>query len=309
MQEKVSGSEITAEPVVSGLSRQARIVKKLTFIIPVTILSLIALVAIFADLAWLGLPDVRLAPYDPVKISLPDRLMPPFWAEEGSTAHFLGTDKMGRDILSRLIFGARISLSVSLLVILITSFIGTMLGIIGGYLGGRTEAFLMRITDISMAFPAILVAMLLVVSMGPSFLTVVLAISLLGWAPYARLIRGETLRLREADFVAQARVNGASAWRIMFRHIFPNVINPLIIIMTMAIGFMIIAEATLSYLGIGIPAPEPSWGSMVADGRGDIDRAWWISTFPGILIGLVVLSGNFFGDWLRDKMDPRLRQL
>ena len=309
MQEKDSDSEITAGPVVSSLSRQARILRKLTFIVPVTILSLIVLIAIFADLAWLGLPDVRLAPYDPVKMSLPDRLMPPFWAEEGSTAHILGTDKMGRDILSRLIFGARISLSVSLLVILITSAIGTMLGIIGGYLGGRTEAFLMRITDISMAFPPILVAMLLVVSMNPSFITVVLAMSILGWAPYARLIRGETLRLRETDFVAQARIIGTSPFRIMLRHIFPNIINPLIIIMTLQVGLLIIVEATLSFLGVGIPAPAPSWGNMVNDGRNLIDTAWWISTFPGIAIGLVVLSGNFLGDWLRDKLDPRLRQL
>jgi len=309
MQEKDSDSEITTEPVVSGLSRRARIVRKLTFIIPVIILSLIILVAIFADLAWLGLPDVRLAPYDPIEMSLPDRLMPPFWAEEGSTEHLLGTDKMGRDILSRLIFGARISLSVSLLVILITSAVGTFLGIIAGYLGGRTEAFLMRITDISMAFPPILVAMLLVVSMGPSFLTVVLAISLLGWAPYARLIRGETLRLREMDFVAQARIIGASPFRIMFRHIFPNVINPLIIIMTLQIGLLILTEAALSFLGVGIPPPAPSWGNMINDGRNLVDTAWWISTFPGIAIGLVVMSGNFLGDWLRDTMDPRLRQV
>ena len=309
MQEKDSDSEITAEPVVSGLSRQARIIKKLTFIIPVIILSLIILMAIFADLAWLGLPDVRLAPYSPTKMSLPDRLMPPFWAEEGSTDHLLGTDKLGRDTLSRVIYGARISLSVSLLVIIITSAIGTLLGILAGYLGGRTEAFLMRITDISMAFPPILVAMLLVVSMGPSFFTVVLAISLLGWAPYARLIRGETLRLREMDFVAQARIIGASPVRIMLRHIFPNVINPLIVIMTLQIGLLIIVEASLSFLGVGIPPPAPSWGNMVNDGRNLVDVAWWISTFPGIAIGLVVMSGNFFGDWLRDKMDPRLRQL
>ena len=160
-----------------------------------------------------------------------------------------------------------------------------------------------------MAFPGLVLAMLLSVSIGPGFFTVVLALSILGWAPYARLIRGETLRLRGSDFVAQARINGASSLRIMLVHIFPNIINPLIIVMTMAVGMMILAEAALSYLGIGIPPPDPSWGSMVADGRGDIDRAWWISTFPGILIGLVVLSGNFFGDWLRDKMDPRLRQL
>jgi len=309
MQENDSDSEITAEPVVSGLSRGARIMRKLTFIVPVIILSFMILVAIFADLAWLGLPDVRLAPYSPTKMSLPDRLMPPFWAEEGSTEHLLGTDKMGRDILSRLIFGARISLSVSLLVILITSAIGTLLGIVAGYLGGRTEAFLMRITDISMAFPPILVAMLLVVSMGPSFFTVVLAISILGWAPYARLIRGETLKLRETDFVAQARIIGAAPVRIMLRHIFPNVINPLIIIMTLQIGLLILTEAALSFLGVGIPPPAPSWGNMINDGRNLVDTAWWISTFPGIAIGLVVMSGNFLGDWLRDTMDPRLRQV
>ena len=309
MQENDSDSEITTEPVVRGLSRQARIIKKLTLIIPVVILSFMILMAIFADLAWLGLPDVRLAPYSPTKMSLPDRLMPPFWAEEGSTEHLLGTDKMGRDILSRLIFGARISLSVSLLVILITSAIGTFLGILAGYLGGRTEAFLMRITDIAMAFPPILVAMLLVVSMGPSFFTVVLAISILGWAPYARLIRGETLKLRETDFVAQARIIGASPVRIMLRHIFPNVINPLIIIMTLQIGLLILTEAALSFLGVGIPPPAPSWGNMINDGRNLVDTAWWISTFPGIAIGLVVMSGNFLGDWLRDTMDPRLRQV
>ncbi len=309
MQEKDSDSEITTKPIVSGLSRKAWIIRNLTFIIPVIILSLMLLMAIFADLAWLGLPDVRLSPYSPTKMSLPDRLMPPFWAEGGSTEHLFGTDKMGRDILSRLIFGARISLSVSLLVIAITATVGTILGILGGYLGGRTEAFLMRITDISMAFPPILVAMLLSVSMGPSFTTVVLAISILGWAPYARLIRGETLRIREEDFIAQARIIGTSPFKIMLRHIFPNIINPLIIVMTLQIGLLIITEATLSFLGVGIPPPAPSWGNMVNDGRNLVDTAWWISTFPGIAIGLVVMSGNFFGDWLRDKLDPRLRQL
>ncbi|MEE8419464.1 MAG: ABC transporter permease [Dehalococcoidales bacterium] len=309
MQETDPEPEVRAESGVGGMSRRTRIVKKLTFIIPVTILSTMAIMAIFADLAWLGFPDIGLAPYDPLKQVLRDRLMPPFFAEGGSTAHLLGTDKLGRDTLSRVIFGARISLSVSVLVILITSSIGTVLGIVAGYLGGRTEAFLMRITDISIAFPAILVAMLLVVSMGPSFTTVVLAISILGWAGYARLIRGETLKLREADFVAQARIIGSSPVRIMLRHIFPNIVNPLIIIMTLQIGLLILVEAALSFLGVGIPPPAPSWGNMVNDGRNLIDLAWWISTFPGIAIGLVVLSGNFLGDWLRDKLDPKLRQL
>ena len=300
MQDSVATIEITAKPVTGGMSRRARIVRRLTLIIPVIILTIIVLMAIFAPL---------LAPYDPVQMSLTDRLMPPFWAEDGSTEHFLGTDKLGRDVLSRLIHGARISLSVSLLVILITSAIGTTLGIIGGYLGGRTEALLMRITDISLSFPAILVAMLLAVSMGPSFTTVVLAVSILGWAPYARLIRGETLKLREADFVAQARIIGSSSIRIMLRHIFPNVVNSLIIIMTLQVGLLIIVEASLSFLGVGIPPPAPSWGNMVNDGRNLVDTAWWISTFPGIAIALVVLSGNFLGDWLRDKLDPKLRQL
>ena len=284
----------------SGLTRGARIMRSLTLYVPVAILLLLIITAIFAP--WL-------APQDPNKVVMSERRLPPAFVEGGSMDHILGTDKLGRDILSRAIYGARISLSVSLLVIGITAAVGTILGITAGYLGGRTEAFLMRFTDISMAFPGLVLAMLLSVSIGPGFFTVVLALSILGWAPYARLIRGETLRLRGSDFVAQARINGASSLRIMLVHIFPNIINPLIIVMTMAVGFMILAEASLSYLGIGIPPPDPSWGSMVADGRSEIDRAWWISTFPGILIGLVVLSGNFFGDWLRDKMDPRLRQL
>jgi peptide/nickel transport system permease protein len=223
--------------------------------------------------------------------------------------HFLGTDTLGRDILSRAIYGARVSLSVSLLAIAITASIGTVLGIISGYLGGRTDAFIMRITDIAMAFPPLLLAILIAVSLGPGYFTVIFALSILGWAGYARIIRGEALRIRNSDFVAQAQVIGTPPWKIMLRHIFPNILNILIIGITLSVGTMILTEAAMSYLGIGIPPPMPSWGSMVSDGRNDLDRAWWISTFPGILIGLVVLSGNFLGDWIRDKTDPRLRQL
>jgi peptide/nickel transport system permease protein len=299
---------ITGTKVAAGI-RRVHIVRQLTLIIPAIVLFLLVLAAIFADLSWLGLPDVGLAPYDPVKISMSERFLPPFWAEEGSTAHILGTDNIGRDILSRVIYGSRISLSVSLLVIVITAGVGTVLGIIAGYLGGRTDGFLMRVTDVSLSFPPILIALLLAATMGPGYWTVVLALSILGWAPYARLIRGEALRLREEDFVGQARVIGASPFRIMLKHIFPNIINPLIIMMTLSVGMVILTEAALSYLGAGIPPPNPSWGNMVNDGRNFIDNAWWISTFPGIAIGLVVLSGNFMGDWLRDKLDPRLRQL
>jgi peptide/nickel transport system permease protein len=287
------------DKVGGGIKRKS-IFLEITFILPVAVLFLLVIMAIFAPL---------LAPYPYDQISMQDRLLPPFFMDGGTTAHLLGTDNIGRDILSRVIYGAQISLSISLIVIAITASIGTVLGILAGYLGGRTDAFLMRVTDISLAFPAILIAILMAVTIGPGYWTVVLAISLLGWAPYARLIRGEALKLREADFVAQARIIGDSPIRIMFRHIFPNVLNPLIVMVTLSVGFVILTEAALSYLGAGIPPPAASWGNMVNDGRTFIDTAWWMSLFPGIVIGLVVLAGNFLGDWLRDKMDPRLRQL
>jgi peptide/nickel transport system permease protein len=261
---------------------------------------LLVLTAIFAPI---------LAPYSPIVTVLKERLLPPFFVDGGSTAHILGTDLLGRDIMSRVIYGTRVSLSVSLLVIFITSSIGTILGIISGYLGGRIDTILMRITDVTLAFPIILIALLLAVILEPSFKTVVLGISIIGWAPYARLIRGEALKLSQADFVAQARIIGSSSLRIMIKHIFPNVVNPLIVMATLMVGLVILLEASLSYLGAGIPPPTPSWGSMVSDGRNLIETAWWISFFPGLTIGLVVLSGNFLGDWIRDKLDPKLRQL
>jgi peptide/nickel transport system permease protein len=281
-------------------ARRASIFWHWTFFVPVAVLLLLVIMAVFAPL---------LAPYPYDQISMPDRLMPPFFIDGGSTAHPLGTDNIGRDVLSRVIYGSQISLSISLIVIAITASIGTMLGIASGYLGGRTDAFLMRVTDTSLAFPAILIALLLAATLGPGYWTVVIAISILGWAPYARLIRGEALKLREADFVAQARIIGTSPVRIMVRHIFPNIINPLIVMVTLSVGMVILTEAILSFLGAGIPPPAASWGNMVNDGRNLIDTAWWISFFPGLAIGLVVLAGNFLGDWLRDKLDPRLRQL
>jgi peptide/nickel transport system permease protein len=293
----------------TGLSRRARIARNLTLIIPAAILALMVITAIFANLSWIGLPHVGLAPHNPDLVVMKDRYLPPAFMAGGKTEYLLGTDKLGRDILSRIIYGSRVSLSISILVIFITAFIGTVLGIIAGYAGGRVDGVIMRVTDVALAFPALLVAMLLAVAIGPGYWTVVFALSLLQWAGYTRLVRGEALKIRQSDFVAQAQVNGASAWKIMLRHIFPNIINSLIVMMTLAVGLVILAEATLSFLGIGVPAPTASWGSMVNDGRTDMDTAWWISTFPGIAIGLVVLAGNFLGDWLRDKLDPRLRQL
>jgi len=286
-------------PGVRRRERRWDIFLQLNFLIPVIVLTVMLLGAIFAQ---------QIAPYDPLQTSLTARLQPPAFAG-GTEAHLLGTDKLGRDVLSRIIYGGRVSLSVSLLVILITGAIGTTLGILSGFFGGWADGLIMRVTDVSLAFPGILIALLLAVTLGPSFTTVVLAISLLGWAAYARLIRGEVLKLRNADFVAQARIVGASPGRIMLTHIFPNVVNPLLILATLSVGLVILIESALSYLGAGIPPPTPTWGSMVADGRGLIDTAWWISFFPGLAIGMVVLSGNFLGDWLRDRLDPRLRQI
>jgi peptide/nickel transport system permease protein len=291
--------ELTLEPQSTRPPRRWDMFLQLNFAIPAVVLVILIGSAIFAG---------QVAPYDPLQTSLSARLEPPVFAG-GTSAHLLGTDKLGRDVLSRIIWGARMSLSVSLLVILVTASIGTLLGIVGGYLGGVVDSVLMRITDISLAFPGILIALLLAVTLGPSFTTVVLAISLLGWAPYARLIRGEVLRLRTADFVLQARIIGCSPVRIMATHIFPNVINPLLILATLSVGLVILIESALSFLGAGIPPPTATWGSMVSDGRSLIDTAWWISFFPGVAIGLVVLSGNYLGDWLRDRLDPRLRQL
>ena len=304
----MSAEDITRKKFTKSL-RLTRITQNLTLILPSIILAGMVIIAIFANLSWLGLPDVGIAPHDPNAITITDRYLPPSFMEGGKSAYFLGTDRLGRDVLSRIIFGSRVSLSVSLLAIFITASIGTALGILSGYLGGRLDALIMRVVDTALSFPGLLLAMLLAVAVGPGFWTVVFALSVLGWASYARMVRGEAMVIAQSDFVAQARVNGASGWRIMTRHIFPNVINSLIVIMTLQLGIMIIAESTLSYLGLGITAPTASWGSMVSDGRTELDRAWWISAFPGVCIALVVLSGNFLGDWIRDKLDPRLRQL
>ena len=278
-------------------------------VIPIIIMFILIVAAILADLSWIGFPDIRLAPYEANEMTLGDRLTPPFFMPGGSMEHILGTDKIGRDILSRMIYGARISLSVSLLVIAIATTIGTPLGMLAGYARGRTDGFIMRVTDAALAFPALLIALLLAVALGPSFSTVVLALAALSWAPYARMMRGEVLRIRGEDFVAQARIIGCSPARIIIKHIFPNVVNTLVVLMTMSVGLVILIEASLSFLGAGVPATTPTWGSMASEGRDTIARGWWISLFPSLAIGLVVLSCNFLGDWLRDKMDPRLRQL
>jgi peptide/nickel transport system permease protein len=268
--------------------------------IPICIIVTMVCMAVFAPL---------LAPWSPIDQTLPDKLLPPFWVDGGSTKYLLGTDAFGRDILSRLIYGARVSLIVAALALTAGGGTGLVIGIVAGYLGGMVDSLLMRLVDAAFTFPAILFALLLAVTMGQGLTTLVIAISLLLWASFARVIRGEVLALKHRDFVALARVRGCSPPRIMLTHILPNVLNTFMVLVTLNIGVVIIAEASLSFLGAGIPPPTPTWGLMISEGRGRIADAWWVSIIPGIAITLLVLSVNQFGDWLRDRMDPRLRQL
>ena len=227
----------------------------------------------------------------------------------GSTEFLLGTDHLGRDLLSRVIFGARISLIVSLVTLGVGGTLGVILGLVAGWYGGWTDELLMRLVDIILSLPLILVALVLVVAVGQSLEIIVLVLALWIWPRFARMVRGEVLQLKSMDYVALARVAGASTWRILFKHLLPGTTNTLIVVATLQVGIVILVEATLSFLGAGIPPPEPAWGSMVADGRDRLSDAWWIATVPGVAILLTVMSLNLFGDWLRDKLDPRLRQI
>jgi peptide/nickel transport system permease protein len=270
-------------------------------VIPVSILLFIAFVAVFADL---------LAPHDPQIGSLARRFKPPFWLEGGSLAYPLGTDHVGRDVLSRLIFGARVSMVVGITAVLVAGSIGTLLGIMSGYLGGWADQVVMRITDTWLALPALTFAIFLAAIVGPSELNIILILGLVYWTRYARVIRGEVLSLKQREFVRLAIVAGCSKSLIMWRHILPNVINSAIVLATLMLGVVIVTEASLSFLGVGVPPPKPAWGLMMADGKkGLMVGYWWLTVFPGICIMLMVLSANLLGDWLRVKLDPQLRQL
>ncbi|MBI4083572.1 MAG: ABC transporter permease [Candidatus Lambdaproteobacteria bacterium] len=266
-------------------------------------------VGIIVTMLFVAVCAPVLAPHSPTDQSLAEKLLPPVWEEGGSTRYLLGTDVFGRDMLSRLLYGARVSMIVSALALLVGGGVGLVIGIVSGYVGGRLDSVLMRIVDAALAFPAILFALLLAVTMGQGLRTLIIAISLLLWARFARVVRGEVLALKERDFVALARVHGCSPARIMATHILPNVMNTFMVLTTLYVGVVIVAEASLSFLGAGVPPPTPSWGLMAAEGRGKIASAWWISIMPGIAITLVVLAFNLFGDWLRDRLDPKLRQL
>jgi len=265
--------------------------------------------AILAALVFTAGCAAYLAPQSPTAGDITANLIPPVWMERGDWEHPLGTDRFGRDVLSRIIYGSRISLLVSLIAIGVAGTFGTLLGLISGYRGGLTDVILMRLTDIALSLPLILIAVVVVAVTEPSFRNVILVIALLLWPRFARQIRGETLGIKEQDFVALAVVAGRSSAWIIARHIFPNVVPTLLVISTLQVGYVILLEGTLSFLGVGVPPPNPAWGLMIADGRGFLATAWWISFLPGLAMLLTVLAVNLMGDWLRDHLDPKLRQL
>ncbi len=266
--------------------------------VALVLLVLFVLVAVFGPF---------ITPYDPLAGSLRARLDPPAWQEGGSWAHLFGTDRLGRDILSRIIAGARISLTVCVLVIATGGSIGTAVGTVSGYFGGWTDRILMRLVDLALSFPVILLALLLGAISGPSFTNIIIVISLVLWSQYARMARGETMKVRTEDFVDLARTSGLSHFQIIWRHILPNIAPSLIVVATLQVGVVIVLEASLSFLGVGVPPPAPSWGSMIADGRSYITTAWWLCMVPGLAILLTVMSVNLVGDALADRINPALR--
>lgn len=269
-------------------------------VVPFFVIGLLVFAAIFAPLLY---------PHDPIRADVLKRHIPPFWFAEGSTEYLMGTDALGRDILSRVIGGARITLMVVLASVTTGVTIGTALGLITGYFGGLIDDGIMRVVDAWGILPQLLIIIIIILTFGQGLLILIGVLALLSWTGAVRLVRAETLSLRSRDYVLLARVAGASDRRIILRHILPGVMNMVIVTATLGTGSIILTEAALSFLGAGIPPPDPSWGKMVGDERQYVGISWWTSFFPGLAIAMVVMSGNFLGDWLRDHYDPTLRQL
>ncbi len=268
--------------------------------LPLAILVPFVLVALGADL---------IAPYSPTQTLRGLKIFtPPAWFEHGSTRALLGTDFQGRDVFTRLLYGARVSLIVGVMGTVVAGGIGTALGIVAGYIGGWADQIIMRVTDAWLALPALVFAIFLATVVGPSMWNIVVILGLVYWTRYARVIRSEVLSLRERDFVKLAEIAGASRWRIIVRHILPNVANTAMVLASLTIGVVIVAEASLSFLGVGVPPPEPAWGLMLAEARSTLLAGrWWLTVFPGVCILLVVLATQLLGDWLRVRLDPEQR--
>jgi peptide/nickel transport system permease protein len=289
-------------PRARGAERRRASTARRAPLLPAIILAGLTFVALFADL---------IAPHDP---TLPVQgaavFAPPFWMEGGSTVTPLGTDFQGRDILTRLIYGARVSLIVGLMGTLVAGAIGTAMGIVSGYVGGWVDQIIMRVTDAWLALPALVFAIFLAAMIGPSMWNIIIILGAVYWTRYARVIRGEVLTLREREFVKLAEIAGASKLRVIKRHILPNVMNTATVLASLTVGVVIIAEASLSFLGVGVPPPQPAWGLMLSEARPTLMAGqWWLTVFPGVCILLIVLATQLFGDWLRVRLDPQTRNL
>jgi peptide/nickel transport system permease protein len=259
-------------------------------------LAVLALVVVTAVLApWL-------APHDPAAVALADRLRPPL-----APGHPLGTDSLGQDVLSRVIFGARVSLLVGFCAVALSALLGVSLGLLAGFFGGWIDAVVMRVGEVQLAFPTIILYVAVMAVVGPGLEKLIAVIGVVSWVQYARVERAMTLSLREQEYVQAARALGASAWRIMLRHILPNTLGPLTVVASFGLASTLVIEASLSFLGLGVPPSVPSWGSMLSDGRDYLRAGWWVATFPGLALTLCVLAVNVLGDWLRDALDPLLR--
>lgn len=268
---------------------------------PATVGALLTLliIAVAVTAPWI-------APHDPNKQHLALVVQPPSWSSEGTSEYLLGTDHLGRDTLSRIIYGARASLLASFLAALVAAIIGSLLGLVAGYYGGGLESIIMRLVDIQLAFPMILLALGLVAALGASFRNLVIVMGVTGWMSYARIVRGSVLSIKEREFILAGRCIGADDRRLMFRHILPNVFTPIIVVFTLEVPRLILVESGLSFLGLGVPPHIPTWGRMLADGRSYLTVAYWMITFPGLALMATVLGINLFGDGLRDALDPRL---
>lgn len=262
------------------------------------ILTIVVLTALSAD---------YLAPQDPSEVNLIDRLKPPGYVDDSGRVHYLGTDPLGRDLFSRLVFGSRISLLVGFSAVLIGGTLGLLLGLVSGYYGGLIDDVIMRLADIQLAFPSILLYIVVLAVIGPGLANVIAILGFTGWVVYGRVARGQVLSVREQEFVTAARSIGAQDARILWRHVLPNIFGALIVVGSFAVASNIIAEASLSFLGVGVPPSVPTWGIMLSEGKEYLRDAWWPVTFPGIAIALTVLSINSLGDWLRDYLDPRMK--
>lgn len=262
-----------------------------------TVLVAVCVMALFAP--WV-------APYNPTAQVLLDRNLPPFWMDGGTIEHLLGTDQLGRDLFSRIVYGARISLFVGIATVLIQTSIGVTVGLIAGFRRGWVDTLFMRIADVWLAIPFLVLAIAVAVILGPGVLNTVLVLGLVGWVTYARVVRAEVLTVRERDFVLAARSIGTPAMRIVRQHIVPNVMASVLVVGTLQISRMIIAEASLSFLGLGVQPPNPAWGSMISEGRDRLGQQWWLATMPGLALMLTTLGINLLGDSMRDILDPKL---